>query len=574
MQALDSMQARGADAAYVEECRSFIRNGVSIDMPKEPPVKKYKNSGSIKKNLDDAKLRIQEYIQIKAVEEVGPPKAGESVHPLLMVKKPDRKPRICVDLARNLNDFVKKKKFKLQAIREAVLASKKGCWYGKMDLSNCFLSFPLSQGSSDKLRFSIDGKHYKFTSVPFGLTSAPRIVSYLLDVVSAIMTDCGAMHIRYLDDFLFIADSKRELEQAMVKAARILEKFGLCNNLKKLEGPSRRMEFLGIVLDSIAESLYLPEHKMDAMKESLEKTLAMRAPSLKHMRSLLGKFAHLASVLPAARPFTRALIDHVYWRESGTGREGEAVKSRRGPRRMSGVLREDLKFWAQSLQDWNGSQKWSSRDAPIVVASDASTSGFGWVVESAPAHVVALMPEGMRPGDAIVGIWSEDLETKQSVSDEIGWGEMYSPAAIVSKLGEALRDSHIVFVLDNSGDTSILNRRRTKDNRIAELVRYICKMSVKYNFAFTSVHRPGAVNCLPDVLSRKEEHKFELSVEQISKAVDRVRSKSSKIANRAPPPEPFEYGQFFLRDPVSLAYSSVPVLYPSSVTLLHSTLDL
>ena len=57
------MQSRGANAAYVQECRSFIQCGVSIDMPKDPPVKKYENSGSMKKNLDNAKLRIQEYIQ-------------------------------------------------------------------------------------------------------------------------------------------------------------------------------------------------------------------------------------------------------------------------------------------------------------------------------------------------------------------------------------------------------------------------------------------------------------------------------------------------------------------------------
>ena len=114
------------------------------------------------------------------------------------------------------------------------------------------------------------------------------------------------------------------------------------------------------------------------------------------------------------------------------GKEDKNGKSRRGPRRLSGVLRDDLRFWVQSLQDWNGSQKWSSKDEPVVVASDASTSGFGWVIESAPAHVVSRMPKGMRPGDAVAGIWSGELKEKQSSSRKIGWGEMYSPAFIVS----------------------------------------------------------------------------------------------------------------------------------------------
>ena len=151
-------------------------------------------------------------------------------------------------------------------------------------------------------------------------------------------------------------------------------------------------------------------------------------------------------------------------------------------------------------------------------------------------------------------------------------GEMYSPAMVVQRMGKALKGAHIVFVLDNSGDTAILNRRKTKNERIANLLRFICRQSLELGFTFTAVHRPGAVNCLPDVLSREEEHEFKLSVADISRAVDRVRDRKAKSAETAPPPRPFEYGQIFLRDPVSIACSSVPVLYPTSVTLLRSTL--
>ena len=124
---------------------------------------------------------------------------------------------------------------------------------------------------------------------------------------------------------------------------------------------------------------------------------------------------------------------------------------------------------------------------------------------------------------------------------------------VVQRMGKALKGAHIVFVLDNSGDTAILNRRKTKNERIANLLRFICRQSLELGFTFTAVHRPGAVNCLPDVLSREEEHEFKLSVADISRAVDRVRDRKAKSAETAPPPRPFEYGQFFLRDPVSIA---------------------
>ena len=563
LRAINSLEERGADKLFTSECRRHIEDGVALELPVEPPKREYYNSGMVKKHLETAIKRIEDYIHIKAVQEVKLKPDGASVQPLIVVMKEGRKHRLCLDLSRNLNDFVTKRKFRLQAVKEAVLASSPGCWYGKMDLSSCFLSFPLAKESANKMHFKLDGKLFKFTSVPFGLTSAPRVISQLLDVVSSVMVDQGIKHIRYLDDFLFIDTNKNKVEQAMVKAAALLRDFGLCNNLEKLEGPAQAMEFLGVMIDSRSESLYLPEEKIAAMKASLTATLSMRAPGVKHLRSLLGTMSHLSSVLPAARPFMRSLVDQVYRRKACKGR-----------RRLSRILREDLKFWGEALEGWNGTQKWCSKEEPIVVAMDASCSGFGWVVESAPASIRGRLPKGMRPGDAVVGVWSEELRELQAVSNEIGWGEMYSPAMVIQKMGTALKGAHIVFVLDNSGDTAILNRRKTRNERIAGLLRYICKQSLKLGFTFTSVHRPGAVNCLPDVLSREEEHEFKLSVADISRAVDRVRAKNVKSAATAPPPRPFEYGQFFLRDPVSLACSSTPVLYPSSVTLLRSTLEI
>jgi len=180
---------------FTSECRRHIESGVALELPVEPPKREYANSGMVRKHLKTAIERIEDYIRINAVRKVEGKPEGASVQPLIIVKKEGRKHRLCLDLSRNLNDFVTKRKFRLQAIKEAVLASSPGCWYGKMDLSSCFLSFPLAKGSADKMHFKLGGKLFKFTSVPFGLTSAPRIISSLLDVVSSVMVDCGVKHI-------------------------------------------------------------------------------------------------------------------------------------------------------------------------------------------------------------------------------------------------------------------------------------------------------------------------------------------------------------------------------------------
>jgi hypothetical protein len=54
-----------------------------------------------------------------------------------------------------------------------VEASHPGCWYGKLDLSNCFLSFPLHPSVRRYFCFRFDGRLYQFTHMRLG--STPRL---------------------------------------------------------------------------------------------------------------------------------------------------------------------------------------------------------------------------------------------------------------------------------------------------------------------------------------------------------------------------------------------------------------
>jgi len=127
---------------------------------------------------------------------------------------------------------------------------------------------------------------------------------------------------------------------------------------------------------------------------------------------------------------------------------------------MSTALREDLLFWLHHAKSWNGTQRWRAESEPVVLASDASTSGFGWILERAPQSVCSRLPEFMGPGHAVAGYWDSDLRELQSSSANIGWGELFVPLAAVRRMGPALKNSHIVFALDNAGDVEVINRRR------------------------------------------------------------------------------------------------------------------
>ncbi len=563
MEAISSLKLRGGNAKSLTEAAGYIQDGIGAELSFSPRERKLANSNSVYKCLPECRQRIGEYIAINAVAILSaPPPVWQ---PLLAVTKPGKKARLCLDLARNFNDCVVKRKFKMLSVQTAVRWSTPGCWYGKLDLASCFLSFPLHRGTSEFFNFEFEGKFYRFNNCPFGLSSAPRIISLLLDVVSSVLHDLGIRAVRYLDDFLIIGRFKGATAASMAKAAEVLKSFGLCVSPDKVVGVSQQMEFLGILLDSTTESTALTEQRVEELKSLLKSASSLRKASRKFLLSLLGKLSFAASVLPAARPFMRAVIDAASFRSSERG--GRASRLQAG-------FKDEVSFWLAHLETWNGSQRWRSVKEPFVVASDASTEGFGYVIESAPASALPRLPPSLLPGGATAGVWGKDFASVcllPGSCKRIAVAEFYSPVAVAKRLGSALKDGHIVFVLDNSSDTAVINRRRTKDPRLLFLLQQLTRLSIEWNFAFSAIHRPGVFNVLPDILSRPSEHEFKLDPIDLAPKILDKRVAALAVEGRSGVPfVAHSYGAFFLDDSVTPSCTLFPVLTPHRVSLVVS----
>lgn len=563
MEAISSLKSRGGNAKSLTEAAGYIQDGIAAELSFSPRERKLASSNSVYKCLPQCRQRVGEYMAIKAVAALSaPPPVWQ---PLLAISKPGKKVRLCLDLARNFNDCVVKRKFKMLSVQTAVRWSTPGCWYGKLDLASCYLSFPLHPKTAKFFNFEFEGKYYRFDNCPFGLSSAPRIISLLLDVVSSVLHDLGIRAVRYLDDFLIIGRFKGATAASMAKAAEVLKSFGLCVSPDKVFGVSQQMEFLGILLDSTTESTALTEQRIAELKSLLELASSLRKASRKFLLSLLGKLSFAASVLPAARPFMRAVIDAASFRSSDRG--GRASRLQAG-------FKDQVSFWLSHLETWNGSQRWRSVKEPFVVASDASTEGFGYVIESAPASALPLLPPSLFPGAATAGVWGKEFASVcllPGSCKRIAVAEFYSPVAVAERLGPALQDGHLVFVLDNSSDTSVINRRRTKDPRLLFLLQRLTLLSIKWNFAFTAVHRRGVVNVLPDILSRPLEHQFKLNpIDLAPKILDKRISALADSGRSGVPFVEHPYGAFFIDDSTTPSCALNPVFTPHRVSLVVS----
>jgi hypothetical protein len=492
----------GVDQTLLDEVQAAVGSGVKLEFPWGPPPRgRYDNTFSFKQNEKVCLERLRVYEELGALHKLTAlPDDAYYVQPLHAVVKAGKKARVCVDLSRNLNDFLADQPFKYSSVAAGVRLAQEcpgKAWFVKLDLSSCFLSFPLHPDDWQYYVARAGGDYLQFVRMVFGLKSAPRTASLLLDVVSSALNDAGVAHVRYLDDFFLVATSEKRAWACAHRAAELIADFGLSLAKDKVEGPAQRLEFLGIVFDSVEETLSISDERKAELLELLSGFTSKCWASRKTVQSLLGKLSFAATVLPGARPFLRRIID--------TLRPGHKRVA------LGAAFRADLAYWTGHIATWNGRARWRlDTTDPFVFGSDASTSGFAYGLEACPVAVARALPQELKPGSVRMGCWSASAghAAKQRSSSEIQWGEFFAPLAAAVEYGAHLSDSHVVFVVDNESDVHVLNRLSTREPRVCGLLRALCDTALKHNFSFSAVHRPGKDNILMDWASRPALHAF------------------------------------------------------------------
>ena len=514
----------GADQPNLQRIANWIASGVTLDMEATPLAEEYDNTPSVRLNADVVRSRLREYMDFGAV--ILLPQGTDcplGVQPLHVIIKPDRKPRLVIDLSRNLNTFLRYEYFSYSSVRDATELSSQGCWYGKLDLSNCFLSFPLHPSAQPHFIFRFEGQLYQFVCMPFGLASAPRVCTQLLSVVAHRLAMSGVQHVvRYLDDFLFISHSERSMTAILGTAQQLFSDFGLVVNTDKTEGPAQQISFLGIQLDSLAQTMSCTPARLAELSALLGSALAEQKIRLSFLATLIGKLQFAATVLPGARPFVRRMLDLQQQHNRRVGshhRRDSTVPGSATSRRLHFSLqhscvytdhgfRADARFWLAHIHQWNGTAKWrSAQAAPFCIASDASLTGFGFYLESAPAHIdTSHWPPGVRVGTGYSGLYSDNHRHLHADSGQMTWCELFAVYAALLTYRTVLRHSCVLFFVDNETDVHILNRQATRSARLAGLLREIYSISLSDNISIYARHRSGVDNVLADYLSRPELH--------------------------------------------------------------------
>ena len=164
---------------------------------------------------------IQSLLSKNAIERVENVKSLGFYSGLFLVPKPHQRWRPVIDLSR-LNTFLHVEKFKME-------------WVSSIDLSDAYLHIPIHPNSRKYLRFCYRSQVFQFTSLPFGLATAPQVFTIIVKEVKLMALSRGLRLHQYLDDWLIRSQSQEEAQVNTQAVVDLTQSLGWIINQEKSE---------------------------------------------------------------------------------------------------------------------------------------------------------------------------------------------------------------------------------------------------------------------------------------------------------------------------------------------------
>lgn len=179
-----------------------------------------------------------------------------------------------------------------------------GALLAKADIQSAFRLLPIHPSGFNSLRFQFDKMFFVDKFLPMGCSLSffyfEAFTTFLEWVVSCVGRAGGVVH--YLDDFLFVGPSLSPVCEWLLRCfISICSDFGVPLAQEKNVGPSKCLEYLDIVIDTVACEFRLTMEKINRCCEMLTRLLRVKK------ESILGLLAFVSWVMPMGNKFVDEL---------------------------------------------------------------------------------------------------------------------------------------------------------------------------------------------------------------------------------------------------------------------------
>jgi hypothetical protein len=388
----------------------------------------------------------------------------------------------------SINDFLGDTTCKLASFDDAVRMIQQagqGSWMWKADVKAAYRCIPVRPEDWPLLGAEWQRKLYYDCRLAFGLgTSCGLWVDYSSVVEWMARMLCFiALILHFIDDFWSVNKSERRAASDRRAFEDLCTVLGVPLAADKLEGPSQRMKFLGIVLDSVSMSASLDGERLQQIKEELRQWAARRTASIRQTQSLIGLLAFACKCVRPGRIFLHRMLMKL----------AEAEREKKKTVQVDEEFQADVSWWRKFVDVWNGVSLLPAQHITtaqeIGLATDACSSyGFGAIC-----------------GDKWFSqAWSREQreEAGRIERESVPFMELYAIAAAAATFGSQWRGKKIKVQCDCEPVVTAVKKMSSRKKEMMRLIRVLYFIQAEKEFEMEIEHIRGEANVDADLLSR------------------------------------------------------------------------
>ena len=262
---------------------------------------------------------IQSLLSKNAIERVDNVKFLGFYSRLFLVPKPHQRWRPVIDLSR-LNTFLHVEKFKMETPESIRTSLIPGEWVASIDLSDAYLHIPIHPSSRKYLRFCYKAQVFQFTSLPFGLATAPQVFTMIVKEVKLMALSRGLRIHQYLDDWLIRSQSQEEAQVNTQAVVELTQSLGWIINQEKSElKPTQVFSFVGYEYHLDSALVKPTQERWLKLQDLILQLKSKRVLTARCLMSLIGLLASTEKMVPEGRLHMRPFQFHLkeHWRYPG-----------------------------------------------------------------------------------------------------------------------------------------------------------------------------------------------------------------------------------------------------------------
>jgi len=400
----------------------------------------------------------------------------EFISTLFIVPKPNGKYRPVINL-KFLNEYVQYNHFKQETFNVVLDLLEKGDFMTSVDMEQAYFHIPIHPDSQKYLKFSWNGRLYKFVCLCFGLSSAPYVFTKVLKPVFSYFRQLGIRCSYYIDDSLTMNKDRTACKDNTITVVATLSSLGFSiNNKKSVLVPTQKIVFFGFIIDTILFKVFLTEEKLEKICVKAELLYNASFIVVRSLASFIGLLVNaFNAVLEAPLHYRSLERDKLL----GLGEDMNFDNSVQ----LSTDSKNDIRWWMENVRSKNGKHI-RPEQISCHCRTDASLQGWGGVDSQNHRHAN--------------GRWTAE-ETKLSINIL----ELMAIYNVLQSLYANCSNRHIEIQSDNVTAIKYVNDMGGMTCKIMDnLAKKIWNWCIERHIFVSAIHIAGVDNVDADYYSR------------------------------------------------------------------------